>query len=515
MPSGANPPARAGTIAVERVLGVAEGGSTVATGAITLPTSFVPVTVRGRYEGAGNRRNSIGLSCPIRTGVLLDAQVDPVALAALRARYRSTATALALLVLACTMLVVSVPVEEWRRRRGTWTELAIAAGVLLALLFTARALVAAAVPVAWRWPDAADAPVLLRILFRSPLDVLATGAVLLTIVALAADLLERRRLRARHRPVPRAMALSMVAFASTHLAAGLVLALILFGHYWLLARLLVHASLNPVQFSLHPFEPLRLAFVLGVLALHAATLWAAVVTLRFAAQSWRVSPRARPARLAMAGLWLLPVSVGVLLGTPGDGGGHAPMLVAAVVAVALTALVRWVAPRYRHGSQVFRLLAAFLALAVPALVFNPTLVELTERATEGVIRDTLGPQVLAHRQQLQIQVRESLRQIDGQPRWPSSWPRRCGRRGSRPRRMPPSASGARPIWRGSASPRRSSSMRPTERSSAASRSTCRRSRPPPSSGWNPGAIGTASASRSRAAKIPRAAARRARAVWRR
>ena len=171
-----------------------------------------------------------------------------------------------------------------------------------------------------------------------------------------------------------------------------------------------------MQFSLHPFEPLRLAFVLGVLALHAATLWAAVVTLRFAAQSWRVSPRAWPARLAMAGLWLLPVSVGVLLGTPGDGGGHAPMLVAAVVAVALTALVRWVAPRYRHGSQVFRLLAAFLALAVPALVFNPTLVELTERATEGVIRDTLGPQVLAHREQLQIQVRESLRQIDGQPR---------------------------------------------------------------------------------------------------
>ena len=60
----AAPPARAGTIAAERVLGVAEGGSTAATGAITLPTSFVPVTLRGRYEGAGRVAAALSLSRP-------------------------------------------------------------------------------------------------------------------------------------------------------------------------------------------------------------------------------------------------------------------------------------------------------------------------------------------------------------------------------------------------------------------------------------------------------------------
>ena len=114
--------ARVGTIAVERVLGVAEGGSTAAAGAITLPTSFVPVTLRGRYEGAGESPQLYRFLVPDPDGrALLEAQVAPAALAALRARYRSTAVALALAVLACAMLVVAVPVEEWRRARVTWT----------------------------------------------------------------------------------------------------------------------------------------------------------------------------------------------------------------------------------------------------------------------------------------------------------------------------------------------------------------------------------------------------------
>ena len=123
----ATPRARAGTIAVERVLGVAEGGSPAAAGAITLATSLVPVRLRGRYEGAGESPQLYRFLVPDPDGrALLDAEVDPAALAALRARYRSTAVALALAVLACAMLVICVPVDEWRRARGTWSELAIA-----------------------------------------------------------------------------------------------------------------------------------------------------------------------------------------------------------------------------------------------------------------------------------------------------------------------------------------------------------------------------------------------------
>ena len=121
-------------------------------------------------------------------------------------------------------------------------------------------------------------------------------------------------------------------------------------------------------------------------------------------------------RFGTAALWLLPVSVASLLWPPRALVGHTPLLAAAVVAVIGTALVRWVTPRYRHGSQVFRLLTSFLALVAPSLVFYPTLVALTHRATERVISETLGPQALAHREQLQIQLRASLDQIDRLPR---------------------------------------------------------------------------------------------------
>ena len=414
----AMPRARAGTIAVERVLAVAEGGSPAAAGAITLATSLVPVRLRGRYEGAGESPQLYRFLVPDPDGrPLLDAEVDPAALAALRARYRSTTVALSLAVLACAMLVICVPVEEWRRARGTWSELAIASSVLVALLFTARALIGAAVPEAWRWADPGHGPDIIRVLVRSPVDVFATGSLLLAMVALAADLLERRRLRARHRPAPAATPGVVLAFAGTHLAAGLAVSGILAAHHWLLERLLTPATLAPVQFSLHPFEPQRLAFVLGVFAIHAATLWGAIVTLRSAALTWRVPRRAWAARLGTAALWLLPVSVVSVVWPPGQAlVGDTPLLAAAIVAVTATALVRWVAPRYRHGSQVFRLLTSFVALVVPSLVFYPTLVALTHRATERVISDTLGPQALAHRQQLQVQLRASLDQIDRLPR---------------------------------------------------------------------------------------------------
>ena len=165
--------------------------------------------------------------------------------------------------------------------------------MLLALLITARALIAAAVPEAWRWPDAGHGPRILHAALP-----LAGGRVRDRKPA-AGDRGARGRSaraatsRARGTGPHRAATVGFVlAFAGTHLAAGVAVAGILIAHHRLLERLLEHATLNPVQFSLHPFEPQRLAFVLGVFAIHAATLWGAILTLRFAALTWRVSRRA-------------------------------------------------------------------------------------------------------------------------------------------------------------------------------------------------------------------------------
>jgi signal transduction histidine kinase len=415
---GGTPTARTGTIAAERVLGGIEGSATGPTEAVRLETSFVPVTLRGRYEGAGASPQPYRFLVADSDGrPLLEAQVDPADLAALRARYRENGVSLALAVLAVAMLVVAVPVEEWRRGRRTPGELATASGVLVALMLTARVLLSAATPAPWMWSQGTGESALIRALFfRSPVDLLTTAMLLLALVALAADVLERRRLRVRHHHAPAARVASIAAFAGTHLGAGVAVATVLVAHHALMARVLEHASVNPVQFSLHPLEPARIALVLAVLAIHAAAFWGAVLGLRLAASAWRVPRGAWGLRAAMAVLWLLPIAVATVA-RPFDQplAGPGPILLAAAIAVVVTGLLRWVGPHYRHGSQALRLVTAFLALAVPSLVFYPTLVALAARATERLMSEVLGPQALAHRAQLRVRLDESLKEIDQLP----------------------------------------------------------------------------------------------------
>jgi signal transduction histidine kinase len=239
---------------------------------------------------------------------------------------------------------------------------------------------------------------------------------LASLVALAADAVERRRLAARHGQSPRTSARTAAGFVATQLAAGIVLALVLAGHQLLLERLTAHTGLDPLQLSLHPAEPRRLAFVVALLALHAAALWGAVVALRSTMTLWRVRYSELGLRLAAAGLWLLPTAIALSVPAVRQRlPGVAPVLLAVLAAIALTGLLRWVAPRYRHASQALRLTTAFFVLAVPALVFYPTLLTLALQSTERVIREDFAPQALAHRTALQVQLQQSLAQIDRLP----------------------------------------------------------------------------------------------------
>ena len=395
------------------------GGSTAVGGVITLATSFVPVTLRGRYEGAGESPQLYRFLVPDPDGrPLLDAQVDPAALAALRASYRSRAAALALVVLACTMLVVSVPVEEWRRRRRTWTDLAIASGVLLALAFTARVLVGAAVPDAWTWQDPGHAPPARCARSSAPLPTCSRRRACcwrwlrLRPICSSADDCARDTAR-RPRP-PRVT-----------------------------SRALRGPPCRRRRARRHPAR---------APAAHRAPAWRTRASTRSSSRCTRstssgspscsASSRCTPPRCGpLSSRCVSRHCPGASRGTHGtcdlprrpcgccrwawrawsglqhrDSPATRRLLAAAVAAVGLTGLVRRVAPRYRHGSQAFRLLTSFFVLAVPAVVFYPTIVALTQRAIERVISDTLGPQAVAHRAQLQLQLRESLQQIDRLPR---------------------------------------------------------------------------------------------------
>jgi len=410
--------ARAGSIAVERVLGVAEPDNAAIPSAVILPTTFVPVRLRGHYEGAGEHPDAYRFVVVAPDGrALFDAQVDPAALRGLRDAYRLGSVSLAFTVLAWTMLVVAVPVEAWRRRRQTAGEVAIASSVLVALLLMARLFLGAAVPAPWRWTDGSSAPGSPSwALLRSPVDVLATGTLLVALVALTADLVDRWFVAARHRPALAWNVRSAVIFSFAQLAAGTIMAAVLLAQEVLTARLLGHSRFGALQFSMHPFEPQRLAFVLGLFAIQAATFWGVVLILRVAARTWRASPMPWPARAVSAALWLLPLVAAIVIRPMQRPAGSAlPVLVVAGVAVGLSQVLPWIRLRYRHGSQALRLLTAFVALAVPSVVFYPALVALAQRATERVISQTLGPQALAHREQLQVQLDRSLAQIDRVP----------------------------------------------------------------------------------------------------
>ena len=267
---GGTPTARAGTIAVERVLGRHRGLShwRHRRGHGSKRASFRSRCAAATRAPADSPQPYRFLVARLRTVVPCSKRRSiPADLAALRARYRAArASSLALAVLAGAMLVVAVPVEEWRRRRRTPGELAIASGG------ARRADADGAHPAVGRTPapgcgptvPARESALLRALFFRSPLDLLATGG------AAAGDRGARGR-PARAPPAAGSSPSRAGRNGSLHRRrspaltwrAGVALAAVLLAHHALMARLLEHASVNPVQFSLHPLEPARMAFVLA------------------------------------------------------------------------------------------------------------------------------------------------------------------------------------------------------------------------------------------------------------
>jgi signal transduction histidine kinase len=405
----------AGVLAVERVLAGSAASSTQGAEA-RVRTRYVPVLLRARYEGAGEAApdHRFLVNAP-DGGPLLEGDVDPAALLALRARYRGRTRDAALAVLALGLVVGAVPFLAWRERARRASGYVGASLVVAGLLVAARIVAIAAVPTTWWWPTAGQGGWLALLFLRSPVDLLATAALLLAIVWLAAGAVERRRIVARHAPAPRGSVERTAGFVATHLAAGAVLAAVLIAHRDLVNQLFTRTSADPLQFSVHPFSPGRLTFVLAVLLLGVVTLWAGVALLRAATTIWRVRRREIGWRLGTAILWLVPLAVAAGAGLGVPRGAAAPLWVPAVAAVLLAGLARLVVPKLRRGSQAMRMMVRFLIIALPGLVFYPTMTSLSAQATERIITSSLAPQALSHRNELQVQLRRSLAQIDAMP----------------------------------------------------------------------------------------------------
>ena len=85
------------------------------------------------------------------------------------------------------------------------------------------------------------------------------------------------------------------------------------------------------------------------------------------------------------------------------------------MAIGLAVAAGRLAARYRHGSQAFRLTLLTLPMIAPAFAFYPTVVQLARDAKEEFVEASYAPQVRNLRQNVQMQVQQSLSQIDAIP----------------------------------------------------------------------------------------------------
>ncbi|HET6316146.1 MAG TPA: hypothetical protein VFG86_06795, partial [Chloroflexota bacterium] len=294
---------RLGSVAAEHLLtrgGLTRGGDQAT---FTFESAQVPVSLRPRYEGAGDSVPPYGflLGAP-GEAPLLEAVVAPASLQQLRRSWRDDVRGAVLALLALMLLTVAVILREAHEGTARPRLFLTLLAAIVALLVLARVLLALAVPPEWiahsagGWPD--------RLLLRSSADLLITSLFLLALAALAGDLVERWRV-SRHQSArePTASALDTIAFwMAQALAAGMIGGILLV-HERVLSFVVRESGAFGLQFSLHPFDPGRAALLVGTFCLNAAAFWAMVTLLRLAATWWRVRRRAVALRAAAAILY--------------------------------------------------------------------------------------------------------------------------------------------------------------------------------------------------------------------
>ena len=367
------------------------------------------MNVRTRYEGAGE------LSGPNRFLVrsplgepLLEVEIPVAALEQVRAAWRRGVMAVSLGVLAVTLLLLCGPVLDRRLRERTPWRYLRATLVAMGLVLGARLLLRLAIPAPWSggslFTAKAYASALVAPLLRSPLDFLETALTLVALVAILAPAIAQLRVRRRRRPIRGRGALAV------HLVAGLLLAGLLAGHQLFLHDAVNNTSVNTLRFSLHPWDPTRLALISGLVFFEAANLWASALVAITALALTRPPRNDWRAIGGVLAAWLLPVAAVAAIAL--RSGWPVPAL-AVAAAAASVAGAAWFAGRaiawFRHASQATRLVAMLGTLVGPALLLYPAILYHTEAAKRQLIETDYAVQPARHPQVLEAALQQSKR----------------------------------------------------------------------------------------------------------
>jgi signal transduction histidine kinase len=403
--------ARVGSAAVEHVLTPAPEASRLLTSSeYEMPTGRGRVTLRlldATQPPSPPGTVRFPLRAPDGT-TLVEADVDPSALAARRAALRRSVGAMAIAVVAVTVLLLSGPLLDARvgaRVPPREVRLTIA---IVAVIAAGAALLGVAFRIA-PWSGVAG----YRSAFRLALGGLVAAAAAATLVSAAV------RLRVALRAVRRRPEDLRIRFVVVQLTCGVVLAVLLIGFEQVLGRSADPAAVDLRHFSLHPWGVPRLATLTGILLGHAAALWLGALACVIAIARWRVPRRLSGEHAAAAALWLLPIAV---LSGIATGRGW-PVPVSAVLLAACTcAGAALVAPRlvawYRRATVVSRILALFMALLVPALLVYPSVHFFSERSMRRLVETRYAVEAMNHPQALQDRLREAMAEIDALPNVP-------------------------------------------------------------------------------------------------
>ena len=417
-PGGAEPARRIGSIAAERVLSPAPGVAETASDAFRLEAPIAAVVVRpaaGR-DPPGARRRTFELRSP-HGERLLDATVSNLDLRAARGAWRRAVRDLSLAFVALVVLAAVLPgaILAPRRatareslRRGGLAAAGLAGAVLLLRIAGAPALARSRLfsPEVY---SSVHAPGLLR----SPADLLLVGALAVAAALLAAMFLERIRLASRGGR--RRLSLRRApGFLLTHLAGGCVLAAVLIGLQAVTADAVSASTVDLLHTSLSPWDAGRAGLLAGLLLLAVGAVWSGVVVLTATRLAWRHARRdALPAAAAVA-MWSAPSLTIVASGAQPAW----PLAAALAGTVAATLSMPTVRPWFRHASHASRMLAAFLAVVLPALLLYPALWHHAERAKRALVESRFAVQAARYPEELQAHLDRALAQIDAIPELP-------------------------------------------------------------------------------------------------
>jgi signal transduction histidine kinase len=413
------PERRIGTIVAEAP--VLRNADTLESDHFVLQTSLIAVPLRLTFESGTNLpadaiviRDDNGL--PLARVDVSEQDVEDA-----RRGWRAGVAALVLVLLGTVLLLLTGPLLDWRRLTQSAAHHVTLTLGLLGLLVSARVAAWFAVRLAQLDHPPLASPELAGPFFvalASPADFLLSALLVGACVGLAASSFEqwRQGRRLRVRVIPDAGLGELVAFMLAQVASGALVGLLLVSYESFLRTRLALMPYDVLHFSLHPFDWGRLSVGTGMVILHAAMLALIVLLFRMAMARWVVAGDRRWMRAWVPVLWALPALL-LFVGTTRDW-QQPPVFPAALVLVVAMAAA-WRLRRYRaaleHASQAARLTALFVALAVPSIVFYPSLVDAAGRARRQVIEARHAPEVINQRRNLQLQLNVALAEIDALP----------------------------------------------------------------------------------------------------